>query len=167
MSEGTSSQRGPREVFARLQQQWLAYAPEAMDHFDDDLWAEDVVVEVPFNPPGTPRRYEGREEFRATAEAGRAALPIRFDAVRNVTVHETADPEVIVVEYELAATNTTTGDRAAAPFIGVLRARGGQVVHWREYQDVLAMTAAMGQLPKLLASFGGEAPDNAAAPAGP
>jgi ketosteroid isomerase-like protein len=59
---------------------------------------------------------------------------------------------VIVVEYELAGTVTTTGRRAAAPFIGVLRVRDGKTVHWREYQNILAIADALGQLPALLAA---------------
>lgn len=137
----------PREVFERVQRTWLEAAADAMGDFDADLWAEDVVVEVPFAPPGRPRRFEGREAFRAYAAAGRAALPVRFDEVRNVVVHETTDPEVIVVEYELTGTVLPSGRRAAAPFIAVLRARDGQVAHWREYQDALAIAAALGQQP--------------------
>jgi len=74
-------------------------------------------------------------------------MPVRVDEVRNVVVHETADPEVIVVEYEIAGTATTTGRQAAAAFIGVLRARGGKVAHWREYQNTLAIAEALGRLP--------------------
>lgn len=147
MPSQATPKRTPREVFERIQRAWLEAAADAMGDFDTDLWAEDVVVEVPFAPPGGPRRFEGREEFRAHATAGRAALPVRFEEVRNVVVHDTTDPEVIVVEYELAGTVLTTGRRAAAPFIAVLRARNGQVVHWREYQDTLAVTAALGQQP--------------------
>jgi uncharacterized protein len=62
---------------------------------------------------------------------------------------------VIVVEYELSGTVTTTGRRAAAPFIGVLRVRDGQVAGWREYQDAVAIAQALGQLPALLASVSG------------
>jgi uncharacterized protein len=54
---------------------------------------------------------------------------------------------VIVVEYELTGTVTTTARRATAPFIGVLRARDGQIVAWREYQDALAIARALGQPP--------------------
>jgi ketosteroid isomerase-like protein len=139
---------GPREVFERMQQQWLG----AATGLGEDLLAEDVVIEVPFAPPGRPRRFEGREQFLAFAEPERAAFPGRFEEVRNVVVHETADPEVIVVEYELAGTVTTTGRRAAAPFIGVLRVRDGKTVHWREYQNVLAIAEATGRLPDLLAA---------------
>jgi outer membrane protein assembly factor BamB len=62
-------------------------------------------------------------------------------------IHDTADPEVIVVEYELTGVVTTTGHRATARFISVLRARDGQIVTWREYQDTLAIAQALGQPP--------------------
>jgi ketosteroid isomerase-like protein len=148
MSEHTGL-LGPREVFERMQQQWLGKVDDA----DLLTLADDAVVEVPFAPPGRQKRFEGRDEFLAFAEPQRAALPVRFEEVRNIVVHDTADPEVIVVEYELAGTVTTTGRRAAAAFIGVLRVRDGKTVHWREYQNVLAMAEALGQLPALLAAF--------------
>jgi uncharacterized protein len=148
VGEQARTAMGPREVFARMREQWLGNAVNPMGR----LLAEDAVIETPFAPPGRPRRFEGREEFLAFAEAGRAALPVRFEECREIAVHDTADPEVIVVEYELAGTVTTTGRRAAAPVIGVLRVRDGQVAGWREYQDALAIAHALGQLPALLAS---------------
>ncbi|MFG1749866.1 nuclear transport factor 2 family protein [Streptosporangium sandarakinum] len=71
-----------------------------------ELLAEDAVVETPFAPPGHPRRVEGRREFTALAERGRAALPVRFEEVRDVVTHRTDAPETVVVEYELAGTVT-------------------------------------------------------------
>jgi ketosteroid isomerase-like protein len=147
MSEPPKAVMGPREVFARMQQQWLGNAVNAMD----SLLADDAVIETPFAPPGRPRRFVGREEFLAFAEAGRASLPVRFEQCRELAVHETTDPEVIVVEYELTGTVTTTGHRAAAPFIGVLQVRNGQIIGWREYQDAVAIAHALGQLPALFA----------------
>jgi ketosteroid isomerase-like protein len=156
---------GPREVFARMQQQWLGNAADG-DPNDDQL-AEDVVIETPFAPPGRPRRFQGRREWLAFAEAGRASLPpLRFEECRNVVIHETTDPELIVVEYELAGTVTATDHRAAAAFIGVLRVRDGKIVHWREYQNVLAIAHALGQLPALLAGMGVGQPEAAAPNAG-
>ncbi len=64
--------------------------------------------------------------WRSSSRTGLASLPVRFEECREVAIYETADPEVIVVEYELAGTVTTTGRRTAAPFIGVLRVRAGQ-----------------------------------------
>jgi uncharacterized protein len=108
-----------------------------------DHLADDVVVETPFAPGGR-KRIEGKAAFLAVAEAGRATLPVRFDEVANLVVHETTDPEVVIAEYTIAGTLLETGARAAADFITVARVREGLVVHWREYQDGLAMAAAFG-----------------------
>ncbi|GIJ30861.1 hypothetical protein Vse01_00090 [Micromonospora sediminimaris] len=64
---------------------------------------------------------------------------------RNVVVHETGDPDVIVVEYELVGTHTATGVTASALFIGVLRTSHGILAQWREYQHTLAIAQAVGQ----------------------
>ena len=159
-SSGAPAAPGPREVFARMQRQWVGDAAD-MEHIDD-LLADDVVVESPFAPPGRPRRFEGRTEFLAFAQAGRASMPpVRFEHCREIAVHDTADPEVIVVEYELGGVVTATNHRAVAPFIGVLRVRNGRIQHWREYQNVLAIAHALGQLPALLASMDTGGPGSA------
>lgn len=130
---------GPREVFEHMQREWLAADG---DQFGD-LLADDVVIEMPFAPPGRPSRFVGSERFLAFAAPQRADFPVRFEEVRSVVIHDTADPQVIVVEYELAGTVTTTGRQVAAPFIGVLRVRDGKIAHWREYQNVPAIAAAL------------------------
>jgi uncharacterized protein len=134
---------GPRELFERWQRLVLANDPDTLG----TLSADDVVLETPFAAPGHPRRIEGREQFLAFARPRRAALPARFEEFRNVVIHDTADPNVIVAEYELAGTVTTTGTRASAPFVVVLTTRDGKIVGWREYQDTLGMAISLGQLP--------------------
>lgn len=131
----------PSEIFDSMRGRWLAN----LSTYEPDPLAEDVVIETPFAPPGGPTRTEGKQQVLAYAEAGRAMFPVRFDACRNVVVHETVDPEVIVVEYELVGTHTTTGLTASAPFIAVLRTRDGKLTHWREYQHTLAIAQAVGQ----------------------
>lgn len=130
----------PRDVFALMREQWLANTP-----LNADLLTDDVVVEMPFAATGRPNRIEGRQRFMMFAEAGRAALPVHFDDCRNIVIHETTDPNVIIVEYELVGTVTTTGVSAAAPFIGVLKVRDGQIAHWREYQNTSAIAQALQQ----------------------
>ncbi|MEU4426416.1 nuclear transport factor 2 family protein [Actinoplanes sp. NPDC024001] len=129
----------PSQIFDRMRAHWLA----GRSTFEADLLTDDVVIETPFAAPGGPGRIEGKQRVLDYTEAGRAAFPVRFDDCRNVTVHETADPEVIVVEYELAGTHTRTGVVASAPFIAVLRTRDGRLAHWREYQHTLAIAEAL------------------------
>ena len=139
---------GPRELFERWQRMVLGNDADTLG----ELSSADVILETPFAPPGHPRRIEGREQFLAFARPRRPALPARFEEFRNVIIHDTGDPDVIVAEYELAGTVTTTGMRASAPFIVVLTAREGEIIRWREYQDTLGMAISLGQLPALLAS---------------
>jgi hypothetical protein len=128
-----------REVFRRFQDEILTNSPSVFGQ----LSAEDIVLEAPFARPGMPRRIVGRTEVVEFVSQHRPAMPVRFDEFRNVVIHETADPEVIVAEYEMVGTVTTTGRQASAPFILVLRVRDGQIVHWREYQDTQAIAAAL------------------------
>jgi ketosteroid isomerase-like protein len=125
----------PREVFARMSGEWVNGGP--------DVWADDVVMELPFARPGHPKRTEGAAEFRKIAEAGRAALPVTFDRCEVIHTHDTTDPNTIVVEYDLHATHDVTGQQHSERFIGVLTARDGKVTRWREYQNTAAIDAVL------------------------
>jgi ketosteroid isomerase-like protein len=129
----------PREIFERMRVRWLA----GDTTFDSDLLTDDVVIETPFAAPGRPTRTVGKVQVLAFTEAGRRSFPVRFTDCREVTVHETTDPDVIVVEYVLAGIHTGTGVTAAAPFIGVLTARDGRLAGWREYQHTMAITQVL------------------------
>jgi hypothetical protein len=134
----TTGPATPREAFARMQQNWLNNVG-----LNPDQLADDVTIEAPFARPGHPCRIEGRDQVLAFFGPQRAAFPVRFDEVRNVAIHDTNDPEVIVVEYELAGTVLTTGHQASAPFIGVLRVHDGKIALWREYQNTPAIDEAL------------------------
>ena len=130
-----------REVFDRFREYVLGEVPH-------DLWAPDVVIETPF-AAGGPHRHEGRDNFLAATKTSRETLPVRFEEMRDVVVHDTTDPNKIIVEYELVGTLLTTGERKSALFIAVMEIRDGLVTLWREYQNAIAMAEALGQLPDL------------------
>ncbi|MEV0662032.1 nuclear transport factor 2 family protein [Actinomadura luteofluorescens] len=129
----------PHDLFQQMRQRWLSY-PTA--HIGD-LLTDDAVVETPFAPQGHPTRFEGRQRFLEFADPQRTALPIRFDDCRTIAVHDTRDPNTIVVEYELTGTHTKTAKQSTAAFIAVLTARDGKVARWREYQNTLAIMQAL------------------------
>jgi ketosteroid isomerase-like protein len=137
----------PLEVYRQMQAAVLR--EDGATLLPAELLAEDIVVETPFSPPGM-RRYEGREAWLAFYAS--RPLPFRFQEFREVTTLETADPEVLVVEYELVGTITTTGVTASATFIAVLRIRDGRILLWREYQDVLGISQALSLQPEDLGS---------------
>ncbi|GIH18810.1 nuclear transport factor 2 family protein [Rugosimonospora africana] len=131
--------RTPRDVFQRMRQEWIGLPAQ----LTGDLFADDVVIETPFAPPGHPTRIEGKQSFLDFANPRRAEFPVRFDGCRTVAIHDTADPATIVVEYELTGTSTRTDRTATATFIGVLTVREGKVTLWREYQNAAAIQQAL------------------------
>jgi ketosteroid isomerase-like protein len=134
----------PREVFERLVD---GVAGGRWDELPG-LYAEDTVVVHPFAKP--PEPLVGREALRRHFAAG-AGMGLEM-TVRDLVVHETADPEVVVGEFAYEGRVLATGRRFRVPNVFVLRVRDGLIVESRDYADHLAMAAATGRLPSLVAS---------------
>jgi uncharacterized protein len=114
------------------------------------LYAEQTDVVHPFDPlrqPALRTRDELREHF---TPAGEDSRPLRRAA--NITIHQTADPEVIVAEFEYQGTVAGTGEPYALPGIFVLRVRDGEIVSSRDYFDHLTAARVRGQLDALIAA---------------
>jgi ketosteroid isomerase-like protein len=111
---------------------------------DVDGWvscfAADGVVEWPFRLEGVPSRAEGQEAIRA------ALSPVwerarntnrRISGHEHVVFHETKDPEVAIVEFDVV------GESAKGPFrqamLYVLRVRDGRVLLLRDFIDTAAL----------------------------
>lgn len=106
------------------------------------LLAPDLVVETPFAPLGM-RRYDSREAWLSYYDTAGAGLLVKFEGFQELATHPTPDPEVLVVEYALSGRVIATGVQASVQCIAVLRVREGLIVHWREYQDIPAITEAL------------------------
>jgi ketosteroid isomerase-like protein len=136
----------PREVFLRL----VHGVCEGRWDELPDLYAERTHVAHPFHPLGAPvlrSRDEIREHFAAASEVSFDRRPA------NVTIHETADPEVIVAEFEYRGTAAGADGPVTVPCVFVLRVRDGEIVESRDYIHHLASARARGQLTPLLASL--------------
>ena len=109
------------------------------------LMAPDGYIEWPYRPPGAPARLQGRAEIhRHLTEAAKTF--IRFDEYRDVVVHETTDPEVIIVEYEAHGTVVTTGAPFQQMVIAVFRVQNGQILSYRDYINPLPLVEALASL---------------------
>jgi ketosteroid isomerase-like protein len=129
----------PQELVERVHTLFLAGDVDGIA----GLVAEDVVIENPFAPAGHPARVEGRESFRDRL-AARMGGSIRFDRFADVAWHQSTDPEVVVVEFEL---HGRIPDHAfTRRYIQVVRVRDGQVIHWRDYFDPQAMARPAGNV---------------------
>ncbi|MEU8083957.1 nuclear transport factor 2 family protein [Micromonospora sp. NPDC049101] len=107
-----------------------------------ELMAPDGYIEWPYRPPGVPGRVRGRAEVRRhlTQTAGSF---VTFDEYRNVMLHETTDPEVIIVEYEVYGSVVATGRPFEQKVIAVIRVRNGQIMSYRDYINPLPLVEAM------------------------
>ncbi|MFF9587554.1 nuclear transport factor 2 family protein [Streptomyces achromogenes] len=150
MSEAARPSPPAREVFQRfidgtLNNDWDAVA---------DTYAENVVVEIPFAPPGVATTTQGREELRTRLRG--AGKIFRFTGVDDLKVRETSDPEVIVAEYGLTGEIIQTGKEFSFTYIMVVTVRGGEIVHSRDYGNPLASAAALDRLDALFTQLTGK-----------
>ncbi|HEX3512449.1 MAG TPA: nuclear transport factor 2 family protein [Trebonia sp.] len=110
-----------------------------------DLFTPDGVIEFAFHgPPGTPVRIEGREAIREYSRQVQA-FPLRLEDFDEVELHQTQDPEVVIVETRTKATLTTTGRSFAVTSIQIFRIREGQIVLFRDFADPRVLEDVLGQ----------------------
>jgi uncharacterized protein len=110
-----------------------------------DLFSPDAVIEAPFTgPPGTTMRLEGREAIREYSRHVMAS-PLQLDDFEVTELHQTQDPEVVIVEMRTKGTLTATGQSFVATSIQVLRIREGQIVLFRDFADSRGLEDVIGE----------------------
>jgi ketosteroid isomerase-like protein len=146
----SAASRSARETVEQLMRAAVSPTPGDMA----DCYASEVVIEIPFAVAALhPSRFETtREELRARYQAGTAAR--RYHGLSNVMIHETADPEVIVAEYQLHGEMTGSGEAFSLRFAMVVTVRDGHIVHSRDYSDPIAGARLLGRVPELVAALG-------------
>ncbi len=107
------------------------------------MYAPDAVHEFPFAHPGMRTRLAGRDEIVNWIAARWQDGPLRYARYRTLAIHDTGDPDTIVVEQEALGASAVTGE-FALPNVMVITVRDGQIAHLRDYVNVLAAAAALG-----------------------
>ena len=133
MSE-QDSVSGPLEVLELRRRFVVARDMEAFA----GLFAADGAIEMPFAANGLPARLAGREAIREFSTRS-GQLPLEITDLRTLQVHQTVDPEVVIVELVTVGRVTTTGQPFEVPCIQVFRIRDGQIVLFRDYVGAHAM----------------------------
>lgn len=144
-TENDQKRAAPREVLTRLLD---AVANKDWDQLPV-LFAPDAVVERPFGLPEA-TRIEGHEAIMAKFAGPASFLDMQ---ARNLVVYETADPELIIAEYDYDGHAQTTGKPFRTANIQVLRVREGKIVESRDYHNHAVLGAALGRLPELVAQM--------------
>ena len=107
-----------------------------------DLMAPDGCIEWPFRPAGVPAKLRGRKEIREfLTEAAKGF--VRFSEFRNIVIHETTDPEVVITEYDAVGTVLTSGKPFLQTVIAVFRVRNDLVLSYRDYINPLPLAEAL------------------------
>ena len=117
------------------------------------LWAEDGVLEFPFAAPGYPTRVEGRA---AVTEYMRGYPDIlKIKEIPQPVMHQSVDPEVVIVEFEASGTVVATGAPYRMSYIAVITVRDNEIQRYRDYWSPLAAAEAIGGAEELLNAFPG------------
>jgi len=117
------------------------------EHLDPDaetfvqMFSEDGVMEFPFALPGVPQRVEGREAL--SARLNFLSGLIEFSSVSDVVKHETSDPEVFILEFAGFGKGLATGEPYEQHYISVIRLRDGQIIHYKDYWNPIAVLQTM------------------------
>jgi ketosteroid isomerase-like protein len=115
------------------------------------VFAPDVVIDLPFAPPGMPTRHIGLAGLQTRWAAVQETR--RFTAVDELTIHETPDPELVITEFRIHGVHTPTGNEFTQRFLMVTTVRDGRIVASRDYSDHVAAAKAYGRLPELARSL--------------
>lgn len=122
--------RTPTEVFLGVLHGVCERRLEDLPQF----YAEKTDVIHPFHPERAPA-LRTREELREHFARGLSMRPEVRREPRNVRIHETSDPEVVIGEFEYHSTIVDTGETFDMPAIFVMRVRNGEIVESRDYAD--------------------------------
>ncbi|MFF7476090.1 nuclear transport factor 2 family protein [Streptomyces sp. NPDC008092] len=113
---------------------------------DMKAWAdqcdENVVVEFPFAPEGSPARLEGR----AAVYEYLKGYPDLIDVHRitSATVHATDDPDTAVADWSVTGRVLANGNPYDMSYATFVTFKDGKIVKYREYWNPLAFLKALG-----------------------
>jgi uncharacterized protein len=101
-------------------------------------YTDDVVFEFPFSDP--PARIEGRAVL--TEYLRNAFTGVRF-SLEITDIHETVDPDRVVIEMVSSGTILANGTPYANSYISVYWFRDGAISHVREYLNPVLYAKAL------------------------
>ncbi len=93
-------------------------------------YTDDIVFEFPFSDP--PARIEGRDVMREYLRGAFAGLRLRLEITE---IHETIDPDRVVIEMVSSGRILSNANPYANRYISVYWFRDGAISHVREFLD--------------------------------
>jgi ketosteroid isomerase-like protein len=113
------------------------------------LFAEDGVLTYPFAMPGQPAELRGRDAIRAYfADRSRSRDLLVMEGVEAL-IRQTDDPEVVVTEITHHGWSRATSEPYRHVALGVIRVRDGEIVHYDDYMNPIAVARLLGRTGQL------------------
>jgi len=106
------------------------------------LFSDDALIQYPFALPER-RQLQGLEAIKMYF-AATSALPLKL-RMQNLIIHQTANSEVVVAEWDYDVVVTTTGHTCNVSNITVTTVRNGKIVVSRDYHNHAILARALGR----------------------
>ncbi|SMC53691.1 nuclear transport factor 2 family protein [Kibdelosporangium aridum] len=116
-----------------------------------DLYSDDAVLVLPLAQPNAPIMVGGA----GIRKMANASKPVMYEDihVRNLKIRTTADPEVVIAEWDYAGVSPATGKPFETGNLIITRVRDGKIVSSRDYHDHVVRAWISGDLDTLLAQL--------------
>ena len=96
-----------------------------------EMMSDDFVMEFPYARAGMPTRVEGRAAV--LTHLMKVGGDVSVDSASGLVVHDTTDPEVVILEFDGHGRAVKTGEPYEQRYISVIRTRSGRIVHYKDY----------------------------------
>ncbi|AUP77784.1 nuclear transport factor 2 family protein [Flavivirga eckloniae] len=107
-----------------------------------NLFAENAVMEVPYSPKAFPNRIEGREGLYEYMKDIPKLFKIEY---KNIHFHPTAEPNLVIVEFECTGKVLTTNKPYDQKYISVITLNNdGKIVKYVDYWNPVVALEALG-----------------------
>ncbi len=107
------------------------------------VWADDAVQDMPFSPPGHPKRVVGKQAI-LDMYAGWPANSGKADFTSELVFYPMQDPEIIFVEYKGSVDVVPTGRHYQQQYGGLFHVVDGKITLFREFYDPAPFAWAFG-----------------------
>lgn len=127
-----SELKTPSEIFDRLHKFVKNYDADGQAN----LFAEQGVWEFPFASGNFPNKIIGRENIRKFGKIGMEnskKAGRRIINYNSVTVHQTEEKNILIVEFELEGEIALKNIRYKIPYIQLLKIEEGKIALLRDY----------------------------------
>lgn len=113
------------------------------------LFAEDIIVNFPFAPAGTPKRLDGMAAL--AAHATRLGVLLEFGELALGPIHVAGN--TVIFEASCAGRGVETGVPYDQNYICVVELRDKQIVRYQDYWNPLVLISALGGQQALAAAY--------------